>query len=74
VSAQTNRKGRRRFLTIDVLYTESGKGIYTMGFPAGDGDFSFYAQIEDTLYLAEINNLLGAARRLDRYIGGWLIG
>ena len=64
---------KTRFLTIKVLYTGSGKGIYTMGFPVRDRDFSFYAQIEDALDLAQINDLLSAPR-LDPYFGELLIG
>jgi hypothetical protein len=52
LSAQASRKRRTRFLTIKVLYTGSGKSIYTMGFAVGYGNLSFYAQIEDALYLA----------------------
>ena len=41
-----------------------------MGFALGYGDLSFYTQIEDALYLAQINNLLSA--RLDAHFGGLL--
>ena len=44
-----------------------------MGFALGYGDLSFYAQIEDALYLAQINDLLSAPR-LDPHFGGLLIG
>ena len=64
---------KTRFLTIKVLYTGSGKGIYTMGFPVRDRDLTFYTQIEDGLDLAQINDLL-SARRLDPNFGGLLIG
>jgi len=45
-----------------------------MGFPVGDGDIPFYTQIKNTLYLAQINNLLSSARQLSADIGGCLVG
>jgi len=53
---------------------KSDEGIYTVSFTCRYDELSFHPEIEDALYLPQINNLLSAAGTLGVCLRGWLVG